>query len=273
MKTGIFTLAAILLLGAFSAPGQENYLKADFAPKEWGKYAARSQEEGVGRWQAQWVLERRQIGPPEIYRVRDEARGLFGHDNRWEERIVEADFQIEDGRIKMLRAEEVTRDRAGNPLRRIVQEFDYEKAEIRCLVSEAGEPEPRRVLIPIEGKVVSEKEIVSYLRGFPFRPGGELPFTMLDRELETTSILAVYEGLETVETPAGTFSCHKVRLVPDLGIATFLGKLVAPDLYLWFREEPPHSWVKYLGLEGSLGSPGIVSDLVEFHALPESPAR
>ena len=72
-------------------------------------------------------------------------------------------------------------------------------------------------------------------------------------------VRASVRGREEVVTPAGTFSCYRVDLIPQL-----LGplKALAPRMSLWCRAEPPHPWVRYQGPVGGPGSPQAVLELV-----------
>ncbi len=157
-------------------------------------------------------------------------------------------------------------------IRILEKDFDYRLRIVRTVEVDPVKKTARREEFKMGQELVDTKEIVSYLRGFPFPPpaeaeenlGRRIEFKFLNESPDTYSVRAEYRGIEEVETPAGTFTCHKLRLVPDLGILTFIGKLVAPDIYIWFAVEPPHFWVKYHGLEGDLKTPSVISELVEF---------
>ena len=64
-----------------------------------------------------------------------------------------------------------------------------------------------------------------------------------------------------VTTPAGTFSCYRVELTPQLPGPL---KALAPKMSLWCRADPPNYWVRYQGPVGGPGSPEAVIELVEF---------
>ena len=78
-------------------------------------------------------------------------------------------------------------------------------------------------------------------------------------------INAQVKGTEVVTTPAGTFSCYRVELFPQL-----VGplKVLAPKMALWCRTDPPHYWVRYQGPVGGPGSPQAIIELVEFEEQP-----
>jgi len=264
---------AVLLSGFGEVYPEEASGRVELAPREWGSYRARLPDREEARWQAEWVLERIEEGPPAVYFVRDILEGQFGRKDALQTRVTEARFLLEDGRIRMLNSLLTVRDPQGKVIRTLEKDFDYRLRVVRTVEVEPGRKKARREEFRMGEALVDTKEIVSYLRGFPFPDpegaeealGRRIEFRLLNETPDTYSVRAEYRGMEEVETPAGTFSCHKLRLVPDLGLLTFIGKLVAPDLYMWFTIEPPHSWVKYRGLEGDLKTPSVVSELVEFH--------
>ena len=279
MKSGFLfsrrTVIAFLLLLSCPAvlTGGEGE-SVELAPREWGKYRTRLPDQDTVRWEARWDLERISPGPPARYRVTDTVRGNFGEDSLPQVRITEAEFLLRNGRLQMLESLLTVSDRAGKVLYTLQKKFDYRQRSVRTRKEyPAGETE--RDEFDMGSRLVDAKEIVSTLRGFPFPPPAavrrgeyedpELEFEFLNESPDTYSILVTYEGIEDVSVPAGDFSCHKLRIVPDLGILTFVGKIFAPDLYMWFTVAPPHFWVKYRGLEGDLSTPSVVSELVEFN--------
>ncbi len=277
-RAGVFIL--FLALGspgtAFSGEG---YGWVELGLREWGSYRARLPGREEDRWGARWVLERVEEGPPAVYTVRDELKGKFGRKADLQTRVTEARFLLEGGRIRMLRSILTVRGPAGENVRVLEKDFDHRLRVVRTVDLDPAVKKVRRREFKMGEELVDTKEIVSYLRGFPFPAPGEaesaggrrIEFKLLNETPDTYSIRVEYQGIEEVETPAGTFPCHKLRLVPDLGILTFIGKLVAPDLYMWFAVEPPHFWVKYHGLEGDLKTPSVISELVEFQTSVLSP--
>ncbi len=263
----------LLALGpAGAAFPEEGYRRVELEPREEGSYRARLPEREEARWSARWVLERVEEGPPAVYAVRDELAGEFGRKDTLQTRVTEARFLLEDGRIRMLRTVLTVREGAGEIVRVLEKDFDHRLRTVRTVDLDPAAQQVRRQEFKMGEVLVDTKEIVSYLRGFPFPDssaaeaslGRRIEFKLLNETPDTYSIRAEYQGIEEVETPAGTFACHKLRLVPDLGILTFLGKLVAPDLYMWFTVHPPHFWVRYDGLEGDLKTPSVISELVDF---------
>ena len=272
--------AAIPLLFAPDAAAGAKYGSVELAPREWGSYRSYLPDSTDVRWTASWVLERVEEGPPAKYVVHDELRCRFGEDNREQTRVTESELIIDRGRLTMQHSSLTVRDRAGKVVLMLEKDFDYDKGEVRTRSYSPEERESERDVFDMGDRLVDGKAIVSFLRGFPFPPPGvaedadpELEFIFLDESPDTYSVLVTYEGIEDVETPAGRFSCHKLRLIPDLGILTFLGKMLAPDIYMWFAVESPHFWVKFLGLEGGLGTPSIISELVEFKTGPAAGDR
>lgn len=260
-------LAICILLGGMAASPVlgEGYGTVELAPSESGKYRACLKGDDIVRWSAEWSLEQVDPGPPPRFHSRDEAEGLLSSDKGKQRRVTEGDFLLVDGRIQMLRSSFTVWDEDGTMVRTMEKVYDHEKGVVKTTNFSplTGETKVREFeLLP---GMCDAKELIKYLRGFPFRPGGELEFAVLSEKQSVYSLYATYEGIEEVETQAGTFSCYKIRLLPNLGILNFLGKMFIPYLYMWYTVEEPHFWVKYLGLEGDR-YPLIDLELVEFHS-------
>jgi hypothetical protein len=58
----------------------------------------------------------------------------------------------------------------------------------------------------------------------------------------------------------GDIECYKVELVPHVGLLN-LFKPFFPKSYLWFSVEPPHYWVRYVGLEAGFGTPQVTASV------------
>lgn len=93
---------------------------------------------------------------------------------------------------------------------------------------------------------------------FDREPAGEM--TLLISPERQFRVRASVRGKEVVETPAGTFFCHRVDLVHLKPLVRF----VAPRMTLWCTVAPPHFWVRYEGPIGGPGSPRVVIELVRF---------
>jgi hypothetical protein len=267
-----FGLAGSLCL-IWSSVGAAKTGIMELAPREWGSYRAKLPGTDRIRWNAEWALEKVEAGPPAVYTARDELTGEFGPENIRQSRVTEARFILEDGRIRMTHSLLTVRDPIGKVIMTLEKDFDYRLRVVRTVTVLPEEKKAIRDEFNMGSELVDDKEIASYLRGFPFPSpeevaagetgDPELEFKFLNQTPDTYSVTIIYQGIEDVECPAGKFSCHKLRLVPDLGILTFLGKAFTPDIYFWFAVDWPHFWVKYQGLEGDLSTPSIVSELVE----------
>lgn len=275
-RVSSFLAGAVFLIVFFcgwaEGLGEEEYRRVQLARRELGKYRAYLPGGEEPRWQAEWVLERIEEGPPAVYTVRDEVRGEFGKQDLLQTRVTEGRFLLKDGRIRVERTVFTVSNPEEGVIRTLEKDFDHQLRVIRTVDIDRVKEKVRRKEFKMGREPVDTREIVTYLRGFPFPPAAEaednlgrrIEFTLLTESPEIYSVRAEYRGVEEVKTPAGIFSCHKLQLVPDLGILTFLGKWVAPDLYIWFAVEPPHLWVKYQGLEGDLKTPTVISELVDF---------
>ena len=148
-------------------------------------------------------------------------------------------------------------------------EMDFEvDPGLRRILYKDAEPgkKSQTVILPWTSRSIPDELLFHWARTLPFQPaaGQEPPvseFTLVVSPKRQFRIRAEVSGTEMVTTPAGTFSCYRVELTPQLPAPL---KVFAPRMALWCRTEPPNYWVRYRGPVGGPGSPEVVIELVEF---------
>ena len=110
-------------------------------------------------------------------------------------------------------------------------------------------------------QLLPDELLFHWARTIPFEESGKAEFLLWVSPKRSFRIKAQLQGTETVTTPAGTFSCYRVDLRPEL-----FGPLenLAPRLSLWCATQAPHFWVRYRGPVGGPGSPEALIELVKF---------
>jgi len=150
-----------------------------------------------------------------------------------------------------------------------MDEMDYKAdpylSKIFYKTTEAGK-HPESAVFPWTPQTIPDEMLFHWARTLPFEraAAGEQPSAecmLVVSPKRQFRIKAQVKGTEMVTTPAGTFSCYRVELVPQL-----LGplKVFAPRMALWCRTESPNVWVRYQGPVGGPGSPEAVIELVQF---------
>jgi hypothetical protein len=92
------------------------------------------------------------------------------------------------------------------------------------------------------GNVYSRYAFLVSLSGFPFEQKDKIVMNVYMFEYgNVLPLRAVYQGKETVQSPAGEFECYKLELAVD-GVLGFF----APDkYYLYYTVAAPHHFVRF----------------------------
>ena len=275
-------LPVIIFFSIITAPptsGADEIGRIEIGGRELVRYHCRLADSQAIRWEGERRVEPLMNAPSDSYTVSYREEGIFGEENQKECRLIESRFTIAGGRLSPLRSREIIRNKAEEVVTTLEITFDRDRGEVRTQTVSAGDGDIRTDRFPLEPRMVYTQELWLLLRSFPFpRPGeegGEMTCEILTDEPDAYSLLIEYDGKEDVTTAAGTFSCHRLRMVPDLGVLTWLGKLAAPTIYLWFAAEPPHHWIRYAGPESGPGTPEVVieADLITERSEPSLKAE
>ncbi len=259
----IFSAILFLLFFTSDSPaGADEIGRIELGDRELVRYHCRLADRQAIRWEGERRVEPLMNAPSDSYTVSYREEGIFGEENRKECRLIESRFTLTGGNLSPLRSREIIRNKAEKVVTTLEITFDRDRGEVRTKTVRAKDGVSRTDRFPLEPRMVYTQELWLLLRSFPFpRPGeerGEMTCEILTDKPASYSLLIQYDGEEDVTTPAGTFSCHRLRMIPDLGVLTWLGKLAAPTIYLWFAADPPHHWIRYAGPESGPGTPEVV---------------
>jgi hypothetical protein len=256
-------LAAALVTCAATA---EPFPVPPMAPAETGRYRCLDRKTGEERWRAEWVTAQGEEDGIRVLRSREEGEGVYGKksvplfwsrqttweiETIWAPRRTVYEFRDPDGELHE-RTEVVY----------LFPDDGDGTVTVRTTAGDNGKPRTASVRVP-PGTIGTEALTVPF-RTLPFGADLERRFPLVTETPKLFRMRLVYAGEETVTVPAGTFRCHKIRMVPELGFFGFLAKPFVPDTYFWHSMEAPHLWVKYEGLESGLGTPRVIMELVSF---------
>lgn len=176
---------------------------------------------------------------------------------RWQKRMT---FQV----APVVRMDSLTGQRFGQDGRRLSRieiQADPQRRVVRYRDT-GRQDHSSGTEIPWVEDLFADEFLFHWVRTLSFEaePAGEL--TLLVSSKRWFRMQARVRGQEIVETPAGTYLCHRV----DLTYNGLLLKAFAPKLSLWCTVKPPHFWVRYEGPIGGPGSPRAVLELVRYRS-------
>ena len=233
--------------------------------RERGSYQAKIASTGKVLWEVNWETKvTREEGRSHV-EVNEEGTGTPWRAKEtlvWKKRFL---FQENPLQPAPLQVQSVIGSRwtqKGKPVSEMDFEVDPQLRTISYRDTETGK-KPQSAVLPWTSESIPDELLFHWVRMLPFQEEGEdsSEFTLFVSPKRQFRIKAHIEGIETVTTPAGTFSCYRVSLVPQLPGPL---KALAPRMALWCRTDPPNYWVRYQGPVGGPGSPEAVIELVKF---------
>jgi hypothetical protein len=220
-----------------------------------------SAAQGSQRWTADWTMEPSQENGRRAVRFTETGRGEYSSYDGPIAWRLEAVWTA-DGGFHPLRFEKTVTDMSGRVIATERKTFDTAKGTAEFERKRQGRaPESRR--LPVPADTLAPEGIAGILRFLPFEHWHPQTMHLFTNEPRLYQLKIEMRGKERVTTPAGSFDCYKIELVPELGaLNLFRGFL--PKAYFWFAASPPHFWVKYEGPENGPGTPRIVMDLKSY---------
>ena len=238
------------------------------AQVEEGTLRCLDEKTGKVRWSSRWRSEFAEQGGVKILRSREEAHGIYGKKDHRLEWWNEAVWKAAESWLPVEATWEF-RDADGELVERIGKTFQYPDGEdspvtVRIDIRRSGGKTDRTEEMEIPAGTLGTEGLAFPFRTLGFTPDLSTRFHLVTNEPKLYRMKLIYLGEETVTVPAGTFLCHKIRLVADFGFWNFLVRPFIPDTFFWHTVAEPHIWVKYQGLESSPGSPRVILELVSF---------
>lgn len=265
-------LAPILFVQAPSAAIQERRSRWP-SSREKGSYQAKVASSGKLLWQVQWETTVKQEQGRSQVEIHEQGQGqpwrmkepvVWKKTLRFEEDPART-AGIEQPAMRVQSVEGSRWSADGRPMGEMSFSVNPSLQEILYNDSEAGK-DPQSTVLPWNPHCIPDEMLFHWVRTLPFQDavGQAQPSTectLVVSPKRQVKIKAQIRGTEVVTTPAGTFSCYRVDLTPQLPGPL---KALAPKMSLWCRTDPPNYWVRYQGPVGGPGSPEAVIELVEF---------
>ncbi len=213
---------------------------------------------GDARWSADWTMEPWSVNGQKAVRFSETGRGIYSPFMQEVQWTLES-IWLAEGNYFPLRFEKTFRTPQGRVLAVETKIFDKAAGKVTYEwrnekgMRESSAFDARADILTIEG-------IAGILQNFPFAAPGssrKLDAHLLTNEPRLYDISIEPRGTEKLKTARGEVDCYKLEVVPHLGLMN-LFRAFAPKTYFWFSVAPPHSWMRFQGLENGLGSAEIV---------------
>jgi hypothetical protein len=212
-------------------------------------------KDGKTRWRNRWSMERTTLDGQPVLRFTERGDGIrspFSQPVSWT--IVS--IWANDGALRPLRSETRYTDSSGRDLRREIRSFDWTRNQLRFEQTDAAGNRKEEVR-EVPASAMLADGIAGVLRGLDFNQAKPFRAHLMASDLKAYEVSFEVRGRERIQTPQGSIEAYKVEVVPHLGVLDLV-RFLYPKTYFWFRVEPPHTWIRYEGLEDGPGSVEII---------------
>jgi hypothetical protein len=183
--------------------------------------------------------------------IEENGEGIYNNNYRiWSTRSY---FYLEGTRLIPYQVKSVLKNKEEKIVKTVEKFYDRENEEIICTIN--GKTKRFDLLEDI----VDKENLGVSLNNYPFEEKRDFVFHLLTHEPTLYKITLKYRGEETITVGDKEYECHKIEMIPDLGLLNILGAFV-PKTYFWYETKAPHEFVRYEGLESGLGTPYVVMD-------------
>jgi len=232
-------------------------------PRERGSYRVRLAATGKPLWDVTWETTVTQNGGQTQVQIHEQGHGQPLHYKEpivWDKRMFLLTAPVVQ--VRSLEGSRFTQD--GKLLSRMEVQVDPRRRLL--LYKDTGQGgSPTGTSLPWTPQTLPDEFLFHWVRTLNFNQSLAQEFFLVVSPTRRIRMRAFVRGRETLTTPAGTFSCYRVELLPYLGpLEIFPLKTLVPKLTLWCALDPPHFWVRYQGPVGGPGSPQAIIELMSF---------
>jgi hypothetical protein len=251
--------AVILLLFCFVFASISQAEVFQFKYMRKGKEVLKARDKGSGKplWQSVFQSQKTEHKGKSFLYLKEEGSGIYGKDKKFKSWIAEAYYRLEGTRAVPYQTKLVYKDQKGKTLQTVTKYYDPEKKKAICSIN-GKEKE-----FKFTEDLVDKEILGTALQNYPFEEKRDVVFHLLTNEPTLYKITVKYRGKEKIKVEGEEILCHKVQMIPDLGLLNVFGAFV-PKTYFWYKATPPYDFVRYEGLESGLGTPYIVLESSEF---------
>lgn len=212
--------------------------------------------EGRQRWTAITDIVRTPGKGIDNYLLIEKGAGILsGFKNKisWEARL---EFESTKEFVRPIFMENKVFDDNGAMIFTEKEEFDHKTGKVRYASKDLLRNKTRNAEFNFKGDVANRLILGLYIQKFLENGLEECRLTLLSGEPRLYAVKLKVMGQEDIVINGVKKSAFKICLDPELGILNFV-KVVIPKAYVWHSAVPKFEWLKYRGLESSIGSPMV----------------
>lgn len=250
-------LVCLILVWSFTASLASAEVFRPEGIRNYSKSVVQALEKSSGKplWQATIETTR----DKDLVKIIETGRGIYGKDAQNIKWVTTGYYYLKP-HLRPYQKNKTVRDVGSKLLYEEAFFFDEKNHKIyyeKNLVS--GRSEKKE--LPFKEGTLDRLSMGLALSHFPYSVDKEIKFPLLTGAPKIINVEIKYSGIDFIQTGAGEFYCHKLELIPDLGILNIFQGFI-PKTYFWYDKKYPHDFIKYDGLESGLGTPHIILERI-----------
>ncbi len=191
-----------------------------------------------------------------VYLLTEEGRGVYSGFSGPVSWKTEVEFFNDNERIIPLRMKMEVFSSFGKAIFRQSQQFNEAKGEVSCQINDLAKGRQSRKVFKFKGDIVNRFLLGMYVQRLLRQGNKEKAVYFISSEPSVYKIRLQVLREEEVQVDVSQKKAYKIYLNPDIGMLSVL-KFVIPKTFIWHLSKPDFEWLKYRGLESSIGSPEV----------------
>ena len=249
-------VALLVVSLVFASLSFAEILKIEYTRKGLEDLKATEKSSGKDLWQSKNLIQRTTHKGETFLYIKEDGAGIYGKDKKYKSWASQAYYRLEKKRAIPYQTQLVYKDRSGKVIQTITKFYDPEEKKAVCGVN------GKEHKFEFKDDLIDKEVLGTCLQNYPFEEKRDVVFHLLTNEPTLYKITVKYRDLDTLIIEGKIVKCHKLQMIPDLGLLNVFGAFV-PKTYFWYKVDPPHDFVRYEGLESGLGTPYIVLETVQ----------
>lgn len=208
-------------------------------------------------WQSQVKLGKTESEGKTYVYVTEDGTGIYGGNKNYNSWHSEAYYYFGKEKLTPYQTNLVFKDKNGKVVRTINKFYDPERKKAICTI------DGKTKEFDLKDDLIDKEMLGTALQNYPFEEKRDFVFHLLTNEPTLYKITIKYRGRESLKALNREIECHKLEMIPDLGVLNIFGVFV-PKTYFWYKADFPHEFLKYEGLDGGLGTPYVVTRCMRY---------
>ena len=222
--------------------------KIDYFKDSVKRFEAKDASSGKLKWRAEAITRKTDRNGQTVIVYSEKGAGIYGNSGEYKYWTSDSLYLLNNKTLIPVGGRLVFKDKNGARAQTLEKKYDQQSKKVTVTVS------GKVSQFDFAGDLLDKDILPIGVMNYPFDEKRDFVFNFLTNDPSVYRMTLKYLGIENVTIGAKTYECHKLQMIPDLGLANIIGAFV-PKTYFWCTVSFPHTIMKYEGLESGLNTP------------------